>query len=60
VAFVAAHPTTATGVKLLSALETSARRAERLEDLIGVYQKHAPTVQRLYGRIATLRRGGSR
>jgi hypothetical protein len=58
--FVAALPATATDVKLLSALETSARRAGRLEDLIGVYQKHAPTVKRLYGRIAILRRGGSR
>ncbi len=58
--FVAALPAAADDVKLRSALGTSARRAGRLEDLIGIYQKHAPDVKRLYGRIASLRRGGSR
>ena len=43
------------GAAFLSALETAAERCHRLEELISLYEAHAPEEKRLYGRRNRLR-----
>lgn len=54
--FVRVFPDVPRDAKFLTALESAARRAHRLPDLLRLYESHAPQDRRLFGRIKTLQR----
>ena len=56
--FKIAFPRNLGNAKFLSALERSAQRCGRMEDLSNLYEQHAPEEPRLYGRLRRLRSNG--
>jgi len=58
--FVRALPENTANPKFLSAIERAADLCNRLDELISIYEQHAPEAKRLYGRAKSLERRRNR